>query len=71
MRRPNVDWQRTYEAALLELDPTRVPELINRARWAISQRLANSDFSQVEQNAMQDALHNLDVLLRISSQEKD
>jgi hypothetical protein len=71
MQRLSFDWQPSYEAALLEVDPKRVLELIEQARGAIKQRLTNTnaDFTMKEQDAIHDALHNLDVLLRLSKDE--
>jgi hypothetical protein len=69
MTRLNFDWQPRYQEALLELDPSRVPALIEQARGAIQQRLTSANFSHAEQSAMEDALHNLEVLSRISKDE--
>ena len=71
MTRLSFDWQPSYQQALLELDPQRVAGLIEQARGAIKQRLTKADFSEAEQDAMEDALHNLEVLSRISKDEAD
>ena len=56
-----------YQAAMLELDPGVLPARIEVARAAIHSRMAEADGSQAgtEASQLEDALHMLDVLLRI------
>ena len=59
------DWQRDYQAALLELDPQKLSERIANAESAIFKRL--QAISQIqdhmaERHAIQDALAGLRVL---------
>jgi len=59
------DWQAEYTNALLELDPSKLPDLLSAAEAAISKRvqaLAGDTNHQPERQAMQDALHTLQVL---------
>ena len=60
------EWQRWYEAALLELDPAKLPERIEDAYRAIlmCMEVAGANCSVVERQAMADALANLRVLRR-------
>ena len=60
------DWQAEYTKALVELDPSKLPDLLSAAEAAISiskrvQALAEAT-NQPERQAMQDALHTLRVL---------
>lgn len=59
--------QRLYLAALLETDPAFVPERINRTEQAIADRKhelapASGPYSEVEREAMEDALYTLTAL---------
>ena len=59
------EWQVEYTEALLELDPSKLPDLLSAAEAAISKRvqaLAGDTNHQPERQAMQDALHTLQVL---------
>jgi hypothetical protein len=59
------DWQREYQAALLEVDPQKLPERVKAAEVAIFRRqqaLANSSDGRVERQAMGDALHAIRVI---------
>jgi len=61
------EWQADYQAALLELDPTKLPERIATAEGAIFQRLqsiAENANHCAERLAIQDALVSLRVLTR-------
>jgi hypothetical protein len=61
-------WQAAYEAAMLELDTTKLRERILFARWAISKRmeelLQDHLGTPEERQAISDALHGLNVLER-------
>ena len=60
-------WKALYQAAMLELDPGVLPARIEVARAAIHSRMAEADGSQAgtEASQLEDALHMLDVLLRM------
>jgi hypothetical protein len=58
-------WESLYSAALLELNPDKLPSLLQAAEQAIQQRLASlsqSSNHQAERQAIADALQNLRVL---------
>jgi hypothetical protein len=55
-------WQVEYTKALLELDPSKLPDLLSAAEAAISKRvqaLAGDTNHQRERQAIQDALNTL------------
>jgi hypothetical protein len=59
------EWQVEYTQALLELDPSKLPDLLSAAEAVISKRvqaLSGAANHQQERQALQDALHNLQVL---------
>ena len=60
------EWQRHYEAAILETDRSRLPSLINAAQVAIEARVeelrVNHGGTTAEQQAIADALAGLRVL---------
>lgn len=60
------NWQKYYEAALLELDPAKLPERIEQAHKAIqsSMNVARQNSDGAEHQALADALANLRVLRR-------
>jgi hypothetical protein len=59
------DWRLCYEAALLELDPVKLPQQIEQAYSAIQTCLnAHRKGNSAEYQAMADALANLRVLRR-------
>jgi hypothetical protein len=60
------DWRMIYEAALLELDPVRMPERIQQAHKAIlsNMKMARTKSDAVEHQALADAMANLRVLRR-------
>jgi len=61
------EWQRPYQAALLEGDPKKLAEHVWEAEAAIFQRLQKLNTSQdgrAERDAIQDALNGLKVLKR-------
>jgi len=63
-RRP--EWQQTYQAALLEVDPAKLPNRIIAAYAAIQlyREEAATNNSGVDHEAISDALSNLRVLRR-------
>jgi hypothetical protein len=60
------DWQRHYEAAILETDCSRLPELMQVAQIAINARRAELRFDHndgtEEKHALADALAGLAIL---------
>ena len=59
------EWQLRYKAALLELDPVKLPQRIERAYSAIQTCLiAHQNGNSAEYQALADALANLRVLRR-------
>ena len=65
------EWQRLCQAALLELDPVRLPERIAAARDAILDRVeeGHTKSPNGEQLALRDALATLDSLRRITERQ--
>ena len=67
---PYPAWQPEYRAALLELDPNKLRELVQAAEEAIFNRLqqlarnSNSQDNKAERLAIEDALANIRVLQR-------
>jgi hypothetical protein len=60
------DWQALYHAALLELDPVKLPERIEQAHSAIQEYLivVRQSSDRGEWQPLEDALQNLRVLRR-------
>jgi hypothetical protein len=59
------EWQVEYTKALLELDPSKLPDRLSAAEAAISKRvqaLAGDTNHQRERQAIQDALNTLRAL---------
>jgi hypothetical protein len=59
------EWQQEYVAALLELDPEKLPKRVEVAETAVFKRLqaiSQSSDSKAEREAIQDALASLRVL---------
>ena len=63
---PRQDWRESYHAALLELDPAKLPERIEQAYKAIQiyMDIERQNCNGVELQALADALANLRVLRR-------
>jgi hypothetical protein len=60
-------WQHDYQAALLELDPEKLPQRVEAAETAIFKRLqtiSQGSDSNAERQAIEDALASLRVLSR-------
>jgi hypothetical protein len=58
--RPEQNWRELYEASLLELDRTKLPERVRAAREAIHRRLVESETLSWEEHAeINDALRAL------------
>jgi hypothetical protein len=62
----NFAWQRNYQTAILETDPSRLPELIAAAQTAIEARVAEIKSARfctpAEQQALDDARSGLRLL---------
>ena len=60
-------WQRHYEAAILETDRTKLPDLITTAQAAIDARIAEiqamNDATPAERQAITDARNGLRILI--------
>ncbi len=66
-------WESLYGAALLELDPEKLPSLLHAAEQAIQERLASLSHSSdhhAERQAIADALQNLRVLRQTEFPER-
>ena len=64
--RVTYDWEKLYQAAVLETDGEKLHDLIHAAKAAIDSRLkdmqSHHDENREERHAMTDALHGLIVL---------
>lgn len=61
----NHSWRDLYRAALLEVDRAKLPNAVEEATEAIQRKLYESgEISDVERQALGDALQNLRVLQR-------
>ena len=59
------EWQQEYQAALLELDPAKLPQRVEAAETAIFKRLqtiSQGSDCKAERQAIEDALASLRVL---------
>lgn len=68
-----LQWKKPYEAAILELDPTKLQLRINEAHQAILNRVEQllTRPSDREQQALNDALRNLRILRKMSEVAND
>jgi hypothetical protein len=59
-------WADLYREALLEVNPNRLPHLVELAMESVQSKLHKSDdnITPVERQALEDALQNLRVLQR-------
>ena len=64
---PHIDWQKLYEAAMLEMNPDKLATRIGAAEQAIAQRESSPDVTQLERGKMADARSMLKSLSRIAS----
>ncbi len=60
----NYEWMKLYEAAILETNPNKLPGRIEDAKYAIGQRVVNSEIDEAERRAVVKALNALAVLKR-------
>ena len=68
------DWQQKFEAARLEVDRQKLPELMEAAEAAIYlrlQSLVNSPDGRVERDALTDAMRTLRVIQTETMQYPD
>ena len=67
---PHIDWQKLYEAAILEINPDKLAICIGAAEKAIAQRESLVDTTELERHKLADARSMLKSLSRIASQGK-
>jgi hypothetical protein len=65
----DMHWQKLYEAAILEINPDKLPTCIRAAEQAIAQQDARPDITQVERHKLEDAGSMLQTLSRIASSQ--
>jgi len=66
---PHIDWQKLYEAAMLEMNPDKLAICIGAAEQAIAQQESSPDVAQLERGKMSDARSMLKSLSRIASSQ--
>jgi hypothetical protein len=66
----DTNWQKLYEAAMLELNPDKLVTLIEAAERAIVEQELRPDVTQLERRKLADARSMLKSLNRITSQGK-
>jgi len=66
---PHIDWQKLYEAAMLEMNPDKLAICIGAAEQAIAQRESLVDIAELERGKMSDARSMLKSLSRIASSQ--
>ena len=64
--RASLTWQELYQLAMLELDPARLPQLIDQACEAVLDRLEDTatESASDENEQLNDALNGLRMLRR-------
>ena len=67
---PHIDWQKLYEAAMLEMNPDKLPICIGAAEQANTQRESLVDTTELERHKLADARSMLKSLSRIASEGK-
>jgi len=65
---PQIDWQKLYEAAMLEMNPDKLAACIGAADQAITQR-ESVDITELERRKLADARSMLKSLSRIASSQ--
>jgi hypothetical protein len=65
----HIDWQKLYEAAMLEMNPDKLVALIGAAEQAIAQRESVVDITEPERRKLADARSMLKSLSRIASSQ--
>jgi hypothetical protein len=66
---PHIDWQKLYEAAMLEMNPNKLAGCIGAAEQAIAQRESLVDTTELERRKLADARSMLRSLSRIVSSQ--
>jgi hypothetical protein len=66
---PHSEWKSLYQRAILESDDASIPERIAAARHAMHDRAEEilTDSSSSERQALNGALRNLDLLLKVTA----
>jgi hypothetical protein len=67
---PHINWQKLYEAAMLEINPDKLAICIGAAEQAIAQRESLVDTTELERRKLEDARSMLKSLSRIASEGK-
>ena len=67
---PHIDWQKLYEAAMLEMNPDKLATCIVAADQAIAQQESHPDITRLDRRKLADARSMLKSLSRIASQGK-
>jgi hypothetical protein len=67
---PHIDWQKRYEAAMLEMNPDKLAICIGAAEQAIAQQESSPDVTRLERRKLEDARSMLKVLSRIALEGK-
>ena len=65
----NYSWFEVYRVALLELDPSKIPERLALARLKLKERMQMAGLTTEEQHAILDALNTL-YAVEISEQSR-
>jgi hypothetical protein len=63
----DTNWQKLYEAAMLEMNPDKLLTCIGAAEQAIAQRESLVDIAELERRKLEDARSMLKTLSRIAS----
>jgi hypothetical protein len=66
---PHIDWQKLYEAAMLEINPDNLVTRIGAAEQAIAQQESSPDVTRLERRKLEDARSMLKTLSRIASSQ--
>ena len=66
---PHIDWQKLYEAAMLEMNPDKLAICIGAAERAIVEQESRPDITQLERRKLADARSMLKSLSRIASSQ--
>jgi hypothetical protein len=66
---PDRNWQKLYEAAMLELNPDKLATLVQMAERAIVEQESRPDVTQLERRKLADARSMLKTLSRIASSQ--
>ena len=65
----DTNWLKQYEAAILEINPDKLPTYIGAAEQAIAQQESFVDVSELERRKLSDARSMLKSLSRIASSQ--